>query len=463
MGLLESFIEEAGYPNGRRVIRGVGLGLDEGRTILVTGASGSGKTTLLLAVTGVLNNLLGGFVRGYSMIKGVDSLDPRGFTRVPRMVGVVLQDPDKQIAMPTPFDEVAFTLENLGFDGLESRVRASLEEFGLWGKAFHRVDDLSGGEKRRLTMAAAVAHEPDILLLDEPTASVDPWGIRLLRRFVGERSDRGIMIVEHKARYFLDLVDEVVVVRGGSIAARIGAGGSVERVARVLEGLGVDASQPEVRGGRHSSALGEVIVEASGLIVGRGGFRVEVEDLRIRRGEVVAVVGPNGSGKTTLLKTLAGSLRPLAGDLTVKGRPFYVNQIPDYNFVKTSVRGEMLSVGLSIDGVARENPWIAGVLDEPPYRLSHGQRRWLSLLVALGSGSSLYLLDEPSTGLDLPLYKTLGRYIDLMRRRAAVVIATHDPRIVADHADRAILVHGPRAREISVEEALDVLEDAWRG
>ncbi|MEB3860134.1 MAG: energy-coupling factor ABC transporter ATP-binding protein, partial [Desulfurococcales archaeon] len=163
--VLDSIIEESGYKTGDPVIRGVRLRLHPGDSLLVVGESGSGKTTLLLSIIGALKNLLNGYTRGVSRVSGVDVLDPREFPRVAGKVGIVLQDPEKQIAMPTPFDEVSFTLENLGFGDEEVRERSMeyLRYFGLEAKAFAPVEELSGGEKRRVTLAASLAHSPDLL------------------------------------------------------------------------------------------------------------------------------------------------------------------------------------------------------------------------------------------------------------------------------------------------------------
>nr|WP_062661494.1 ABC transporter ATP-binding protein [Aeropyrum camini] len=297
--MLRAAIRGAGYTQGKVVLRNVEVSVEKGEVIMIAGPSGSGKTTFFLASTGVLTNLLQGWVEGSVSLGGVNPLSPSGFNEVPRLVGVVLQDPEKQVAMPTPYDEVAFTLENLGFGDIEERTMKMLREVGLSGKEFHSIEDLSGGEKRRVTIAAAIAHDPDYLLLDEPTASLDPWAIASVRGFVAEMKNRGkhVVVIEHKARYFLDLVDRVIVIRDGSMAYESpGTGADV----KLLEKLGVDAGEPSVAEGR--SVCEEPIASARRLVAGyRGGYTVEVPEFEACRGEVVAIVGPNGSGKTTLL------------------------------------------------------------------------------------------------------------------------------------------------------------------
>jgi len=465
--LLEASINEAGYP-GRLVLRDVSMSVRGSERIMIVGSSGSGKTTLLLAVTGVLLHLLNGSVAGYSRIAGVNPLDLNGFRSIPKFTGFVLQDPDKQVAMPTPLDEVAFTLEHLGWSEDEAYKRALeyLKRFGLEGRELEWVENLSGGQKRRLTLAASLVHEPLLLFLDEPTASIDPWGLADIRRFIKELEGKGVVVIEHKARYFLDLDDRVIALAGGRVAGVWDREEIDESVLKRLRGLGADVGEYVFR--ERSGRAGEVVLESKGLIAGYdGGFMVEAGDFHVRRGEVVALVGPNGGGKTTLLKTLAGIIKPVEGEVLIKGRGFYVPQHPDYMFLFNSVRREVEEVrrmtGIDITSIGPEFSWISTVLDSSPYRLSHGQRRWLAFGIAMGYNASVYLLDEPTTGMDVNLYNSFGRIIEGLSSRAGVVIATHDIRVVAEYADRAYMVSEGRVWEVDRSRVVRILDKAWRG
>ena len=462
MAGVEARVAEARYSGGFKALEDVAVSVSEGRRLLVAGASGSGKTTLLLAITGVLVNLLGGSVEGRVRLGPVDPLSPEGFLRVPRLVGVILQDPERQIAMPTPLDEVLFTLENLGFPDAEARAWRSLEAFGLSRKALAWVETLSGGEKRRLTLAAGTAHDPEVLLLDEPTASLDPWivgeTLRFARGFPGPE-----LIVEHKARYFLDMVDEVVVLRGGRVAARFRRPFTEGDIAR-MEELGVDARR-ELEARPPEGECLERAATARGVVLGYGEPLLRVDRFEACRGEIVAVVGPNGSGKTTLLRALAGQRRPLGGSLEVRGRPFYVPQNPDYSFLFPTVERELREAAER--GGRDPRPLFRalagrGLEGLPPFKLSHGQRRWLSIAIAYAYSPGLLLLDEPTTGLDVTLYSRLVSLLRRLSRESAVVVATHDARLVAEAADRVYAALEGELVEVSKGEALRLLESAWR-
>ncbi len=483
---LEADIEEASYPSKRGAVKNSFFSARTGELTLIAGPSGSGKTTLLLAITGVLKHLLQGNVKGRVNLAGIDPLTEEGFNEVPRIVGAVMQDPDKQLAMPTPYDEVSFTLENLGIND-EERVWSVLRKYGLEEHAFKPVEHLSGGQQRRLAIAAALAHDPNVVVLDEPTASLDPWGIKSLRETLAQLLKEGktVIVVEHKVRYFLDMTSRTYVIKDGMVITEYDRDELLSaNVSRKLLMMGIDALPPEAHIHDISDKEGksEAIVSLDSVVCGYGDTAVlEDVSMELGAGEVGVLVGPNGSGKTTLLKCIAGLLNPIDGRVRVMGedprrtnvRPrgrlvFYVPQIPDYTFVSSSVEGELREVskkaGVSFRDLVDIAPWVKGALQRPPYRLSHGQRRWLALSVGIAYAPKALLLDEPTTGLDL---RSMGELRRLLAKAigagAAVLIATHDPRLVAEVADRAFIVDGKRVREVSVVDALKYLEEPLRG
>ncbi len=482
MGGVRFEIGEACYTPGRRILRSVSSSIDEGGLLLVAGPSGSGKTTLLLAFTGVLSNLLEGVVEGSSEIYGINPLDLSGFKSVPRVVGAVLQDPDRQLAMPTPWDEASFLLENLGYgdDEIGKAVEGALRRFGLLDKAHFHVEDLSSGEKRRLTFASAIVHEPKLLILDEPTASLDPWGIREVKRLVEEarRGGSSVIVVEHKARHFIGETDRLMVIDGGTVKDEYGPGMALrdEELER-LASMGIDARRPKVKEpqGRPDSG---VVLEVDSLDVGQIEDRplIKGASFEVNRGEVIALVGPNGSGKTTLLKTLIGAVKPLSGSIRVKGSDilrmkrskllraiFYIPQQPDHLFIASTLEGEVKEAsrkgGLGFAEAAGMIPWYKELRSQSPYRLSFGQRMWLSIAIGGCYRSDVLLLDEPTAGLDYRLFCTLKGLVERLKEKGlSLLIATHDARVVGELSDGALMIEDGRMRWEDRDRVVEILE-----
>ncbi len=449
---LEARISGAGY-GGTRILKGVSLRVGEGEVLAVVGRSGAGKTTLMLSVTGVLDHLMEGWTEGEVRLGNLDPLG-EGFREVPRKVGIVLQDPDRQIAMPYVIDEVAFTLRNLGLP--QHRAWSALLRFGLAHKAYAETESLSGGEKRRLTLAASLVHDPEILILDEPSASVDPWGVGDLKRYISTAAEKGltVLLIEHKLGFFRGVFDRVVLIEDGKSVWEARSPG-IER--EPLERRGVDFS---LRGRRRPpSDKGGVVLRVGDCHFSYDGFELETGTFELREGERVALIGPNGGGKTTLLRILGGLAR-CEGEISIDGRAFYVPQHPDYLFIRPTVEAELKDAARRGGGRPLRLPEGVGP-GMSPYRLSHGQRRWLSLSVAHAYKPKVLLLDEPTTGLDLFLVERLMDTLwELSRSGVTVVFSTHDPRAVHSLADRVFLVHRGRVSEMEVGDAVSTMLEA---
>ena len=356
-----------GYRHAYRnhfAVRDLSLSIPAGQRVLLLGASGIGKSTILEGVAGLLGDHApqsgqdqveddeGGVTQGQVLIDGNPAVSSRG------RVGLVLQDPDAQAIFQRLGDNVAFGPENMGLPRQEiwPRVRKAMAKVGLADLQLTRSTmHLSGGQMQRLALAGALAMQPGLLLLDEPTANLDPVGVEQIVdavRKVLDRQGSTMVLVEHRAGPWMDMIDRVIVLglgevedsAGGSGAAAyrktvIMADGSPQEVftdpGLDLASLGIwvpeayrsaKDSLPElgrVRSGQsgHGHDGHQVLLTARDLAVGRQGKAVaEHIDLEFRAGQVTALVGANGAGKSTLAMTLAGLLEPVAGSVLAQDR-----------------------------------------------------------------------------------------------------------------------------------------------
>lgn len=406
--------------------------------MLLAGASGAGKSTLLAALAGLLAED-SGEQEGRVLVDGRPAREMRGET------GIVFQDPQTQLVMSRAGDDVAFGLENRGVPAAEiwPRVDAALAAVGFPYGRDRDTAALSGGEQQRLAIAGVLALRPSLLLLDEPTANLDPLGAQLVRTALGkvlQDLDATMVLVEHRVADALPLVDRTVTV-GDSPADAVWA-----------PGVSLPSRQAV-------SAAGDVLLRASALTLRN---TANVVNVNIRTGEALAVLGPNGAGKSTLAQHLGGLTKPasggvaatraLAGDDAAKPphrwraarlarRIGSVFQNPEHQFVTDTVRTELALGGApaaTVDDLL-DRLRLAHLALANPYTLSGGEQRRLSVATALAAAPSVLVLDEPTFGQDLRTWRELVVLLaDLRDEGRALVLVTHDPQLVSSLGDRTL-------------------------
>ncbi len=202
------------YPDGHQALYGVDLRVDPGERVALLGPNGAGKTTLVLHLNGVLR---GG--RGRVTVAGLP-VEKRTLQEVRRRVGVVFQDPDDQLFMPTVGEDVAFGPRNLGLAEHEvtARVAAALDQVGMAGVADRPPHHLSFGQRRRVAVATVLSMHPEVLVLDEPSSNLDPAGRRELAEVL-QSLPVTMLMVTHDLPYALQLCPRSVVLDGGVVVA----------------------------------------------------------------------------------------------------------------------------------------------------------------------------------------------------------------------------------------------------
>ena len=462
----------------------VGTAIAEGSFGLLAGPSAGGKSTLLRVVNGLVPQFHGGRMTGRVDVQGLDpSRTPA--REMARRVGMVFQEPEAQAVAETVEDEIAFGMEQQGVaqPEMRRRVDALLSDLGIEDLRYRRLPTLSGGERQRVAIAAVLALEPAILLLDEPTSQVDPAGadavIATLLR-LHERRGLTVLIAEHRLERLLPVVDTVLEVESGKVAVmtpreaarRLRAVPAVCELGRRRGWSPPPLTVEEARRFVHDAPLraqlregpprGRLLLDVAGLTVTYG-ERIALREASfgLCAGEVVALVGANGSGKTTLFRAIAGLVHPAHGTVAFEGAAAprsvqqrtahtgLVPQDPAIALYHETVRGEIAETlehrqtarqrGLTaIDG-ALEAWDLSRLASANPRDLSVGQQQRVAVATMLAHEPPVWLLDEPTRGADGPAKRWLA---ERLRAHAAAggaaIVATHDIESAARYATRVI-------------------------
>jgi energy-coupling factor transport system ATP-binding protein len=488
----------------------VSLELWPGEFCLLAGLTGQGKSTLLRAACGLVPHFHGGRFAGRVALAGKDTRE-HGPARLGAFAGALFQDPETQLVTSSVRAELSLALESRGHS--TAAVARGVEEVALALGIDHLLDrgtyDLSGGEKQRVALAAALAGRPPVVLLDEPTSQLDPVAgdelVGLLRR-LNQEWETTILLAEHRLERCLTAADRVISLEHGRVAhdgdpssflawaarrapalqtpgAKLFAlaglrpapvGVREARAALRTRGLLADADAlgpgrtADARDPAHTAPRPRRRSRRRGAALALRGVWHELRDgpailrgvtLSLQPGESVALMGRNGAGKSTLLRHAAGLLEPTRGRIERAGRVALLLQNPGDYFLHDRVGAEAPARALQAAG-------LADLADRHPRDLSGGERQRLALAIVAGhdgaeqDAPAVIALDEPTRGMDREAKSELAAEL---RRRAgngqAVIVATHDPEFAAACANRAVLVADGRV--IADGDARELLAGGW--
>jgi energy-coupling factor transport system ATP-binding protein len=483
------------YPEaGRASLRDIALTIEPGTFTVLAGVSGSGKSTLLRAFSGLVPHFHGGEATGSLSIGGLDVRE-HGPGDLAAVCGTVFQEPETQVVMGGVRAELELPLEHRG--GPAGAVARAVEETALGLGVAHlldrRTDTLSGGELQRVAIAAAMVHDPPLLVLDEPTSQLDPvagdelvWQLRRLNEDWGT----AVVVAEHRLERCLPAADRVIAMVDGAVACDAAAGEFLEWASSSCMALATPAARLFSLAGLRplpaSVKDAHAVLRTAGAAPSGDGVRLmhdmdaqlghdpgkprrmrlpslcrngrvtqpalrvkdlwhEIEDgptvlrgidLDLQPGERVALMGRNGAGKSTLLRLAKGLDEPTRGSIQRAGEVALLLQNPgDY-----LVHGHAVE-DAGVAGVAAAG--LAGREQANPRDLSGGERQRLALEVVLAGDTpnAVVLLDEPTRGMDRVHKDALAARIQqLADEGAAVMVATHDTEFAASLANRVVLL-----------------------
>jgi energy-coupling factor transport system ATP-binding protein len=482
------------YPErAERSLEDVTLSIEPGSFVVLAGESGSGKSTLLRALSGLVPHFHGGEAEGRLEVAGMDVRE-HGPRELSRVCGTVFQEPESQVVMGGVRAEIALALEHRGQPA--ASVARAVEEaalaLGIGHLLERRTDTLSGGELQRVALAAAVAHRPELLLLDEPTSQLDPVAgdelVWLLRR-LNEDWGTTVVIAEHRLERCLSAADRAIALDRGRVAcdaepepflawaaeerpvlatpaARMFAlagfrpvPSSVKRARALLAGAGLapepaEREAPRRERRRRDRAAAAIELKGAWYELRDGPAVLRGVDLRLAPGERVALMGRNGAGKSTLLRVMKGLIDATRGKIERGGEVALLLQNPGDFLIHERADEEAGAGGL-------EGAGLVGRGAANPRDLSGGERQRLALEVVLeGAEPALVCLDEPTRGMDRAWKSALAeRLARLASGGAAVIVATHDSEFVARFADRVLLMG--EGTVIADGPPRDVLAGGW--
>ena len=386
------------YPGASTpTLSGVSLTIEQGDFVAIVGNNGCGKSTLCKAMNGLIPHFIAGEFEGEVLAGGLNTLE-MDIGSLAQKVGYVYQDFENQIVRPTVLDDASYACMNYAMKDYLERGKEALEMCGLAGREADYIWQLSGGQTHLLALAGAVSLRPEVLILDEPIAQLDPGHadrIYQILKELNEKHGKTIIVIEHHTEYIADYCRHVVLMKDGAVKWKLPAEEALQRVeeleecnifppqvtlaAHALQKKGKIAGEELLPStiedgtktflklvyhkpmeGKKEAAHGEPVVRFDQVSVSYRSVKGEPRkifdrlDLTLYRGEKIALIGSNGAGKSTLMKMMTGLLKPSEGTVTLKDRNIrdtrpeelsrYVSlvyQNPEDMFIKDSIEHDI--------------------------------------------------------------------------------------------------------------------------
>jgi len=492
------------YPgrNQKNSLNHVTLEIEEGTFIAIVGSNGSGKTTMCKLFNGIIPHFFVGDIEGQITVDEINTQDS-SVAKLSRTVGYVYQDFENSIVRTTVFDEVSFASINFGFPDYTERAIEALERLDLLHIKDEYIWQLSGGQKHLVALAAVLATKPKYIIIDEPVAQLDPFHAKQTYEKLKELNEAlkiTIIVIEHHTEFIADYCKEVVLLKNGEIKWKKDVRSALTSVEELLESNIFPPQITQVAynlekspnkelpiklediknyfSGKRFTVIPQNVnqgivfenktVELTGVVAGYKDYNKE-EKTVIRKltldfyeGEKIALVGNNGAGKSTIFKLIARLLKPIEGSVVVNGQDLrrkspeeissivsYIHQNPEEMFIDDSIEKDVAFFLKSrkVEGYEDIVDEILNHLDLQDMRdkdsrlLSGGQQRRVSLAIGMGMTPEVILLDEPTASLDISSRRELLNILKLLDQYIkTTLIATHDMQLVADWANRVIVL-----------------------
>ncbi|UFT99626.1 ATP-binding cassette domain-containing protein [Radiobacillus kanasensis] len=491
------------YPGGEKpVLRNVSLTIDKGDFIAIMGSNGSGKSTLCKLFNGLIPQYYVGDFFGTVTVNDLLTTEHK-VAELSQNVGYVYQDFENQLVSPRVLDDASFAPLNYGHPDYKQKGKQALNLVGLHSHDEEFIWQLSGGQKHLLALAGVLSLDPDVLIIDEPVAQLDPAHAeetyRILK-MLNEEYGKTIIVIEHHTEFIADYCKHIVLMEDGQVIWKKETADGLREVEQLMarqiyppqvtqaaysidplnkEQLPIHleeaipyfsertavTSLPSIPLSQPRKSIIQMEnVSFSYKTINRSRKTVLKDlNLNIHKGDLIALVGNNGAGKSSLMRLITGLAKPETGQVLVKNLDTrkqspeqladlvtYIYQNPEEMFIEDSVRKdvEFFLKSRKISGYQNivdrilEAYDLTHLQDRDSRLMSGGQQRRASLAIGVAMNPSVILLDEPTANLDIATRKHITRLIGSLKEQVeSVVIATHDMQLVAEWANRIIVLH----------------------
>lgn len=479
-------------------VKNLNLEVLPGKVLLVTGVSGCGKTTLMRLANGLCPHYYAGEILGHVTVFGEDS-QKASVSAISDKVGTLFQDPEDQFFALNVKDEMGFALKVSGTapSVVNERIEQVSQRLSIENLLSHSISALSEGQKQRIALGEILVSEPQALILDEPSANLDPEATDRLAQELLRLKQAGfaILVVDHRLHWLNHVADEVIVMQHGEIKER--APFAILENAKMRKRYGLrEARVEDVRNTLPEKHVQSPILQTADLTFDyeranhhsklakfkklfKGSTKnttdILLKNIHFDIGPgITALIGENGSGKTTLARLITG-LNVGTGALYLRGEKTTADQLlkhtglvlqnADHQLQMRSVQeeikaclfaaGQSQSTEETIDALLKTFS-LEELADRHPQSLSGGQKQRLVIACALAKNPDILILDEPTSGLD---GANMKRVADALKEQAnrgkAVLLITHDLELLALCADQALRMDTLKRKDLFNTENLN--------
>lgn len=492
----------------RKVLKNINMEINEGEFVVITGPTGAGKTTLCETLNGVIPNFIKGNLEGEIYVDGLNTKENPVY-KLASKIGMVFQDPDTQLFGMTVGEDIAFGPSNMGltYDECLERVKKSIKDLNIQELEDRKPSELSGGQKQSVTIAGVYAMLPKVIVFDEPTSMLDPLGkdkIFSIIKDINKKYNTTIVLVEHEMSEIVKYADKVYIMNKGEVCLQGDVTEVFTKVDKLNElglfipqtiELGIKLKENNVLD-RIPLIPEDMISELSKIEINtkinkkeninrkvdedNQNYIIEIDNvkhsylgdtydlkginLKITKGDFVAIIGQNGAGKTTLARHIVGLLKPCEGQILVNGKDItgksvaeiskevgYVFQNPDEQIFKESVEEELMfgptNIGKSSEFIKNITTEVLNDVGLEKYRkvwpkyLSRGERQRLAMGAIITMDPDIVIIDEPTTGQDWRETIWIMELLKKINKKGkTIIIITHNMEIVNRYCNRAIVM-----------------------